>query len=80
MEYNEVVNGVGLRQTGGKTTKTKNWTKTKPKTNNRKKTMTPAPDLLIKLASYLWYVVLDIVKPVYADCTAVAYLQFKSKS
>ena len=61
-------------------TETKTGKDHKKTSKQTRKTMTPTPDLLIKPASYLWYVVLDIIKPLYADCTAVAYLQFKSKS
>lgn len=41
---------------------------------------TDTPDFLPKPACYLWYVALHIIKQFYVDCTAVAYLKFRSKS
>jgi len=64
-----------------KTTKTnqpKNQNETNKQTKKPKKTDTP--DLLPKPACYLWYVALHIIKQFYVDCTAVAYLKFRSKS
>lgn len=46
----------------------------------KKPKKTDTPDLLPKPACYLWYVALHIIKQFYVDCTAVAYLKFRSKS
>lgn len=71
---------IGVQGCRTETKREKDHTHRKKKKKQIRKTATPTPDLLIKPASYLWYVVLGIIKPLCADCTAVASLQFKSKS